>query len=610
MSIKHVDKAPVSVLFRTDSRAIFEIPKYQREYTWGLKDWESLFDDLADNDLGYFLGTIIFINNTDDALGSPKLQVVDGQQRLTTLSLLLASIYSSIAAHKASFTDDQLLAYMQLKKELVLNKELCETRIIPQTQNFNFDDYRAVLAEQCLIKKHPMPARAGLRRIKKAFEYFRKRLNDLTSENGDLAPIFAMLTKVNAAQIVTIEVSTHADAYTLFESLNNRGTPLTAVDLIKNLLLAQLDKAGKANIDYYFSQWQQVLKYLGDDYAIQERFFRQYYNAFRRNINTLCKQPDDSRPYPLGILATRSNLMDIYEKIIKRDPVAFMDEITESAAIYAKLILSLSDDEDVKPVIGYQTLSNVQGAPSYLFLMYLEKKRSELQLTDACIAKVTALLVKFFIRRNLTDTPPTHDVTRMFMSMIEEIEEQSLVGDKIYQATSSRIISVSVSDSVFEERLRGQIYNENYDATRFILCELARKDMTIETEIDLWRRTGNKVYTWTIEHIFPQGDTIPDSWVDMIADGDVAKAKEHQADYVHTLGNLTLTGFNSKLSNHPFLEKRDKKDKDGRNNGYHNGLRLNIDVANQDSWTVEKIKVRTERLVKEAMTLFALEDSR
>ena len=155
-----------------------------------------------------------------------------------------------------------------------------------------------------------MPKNAGNRNIKKAFEYFKKRIqNEIVGSNADDAPdeilnrLSAILEKVNTAVIVMIEVSTYTDAYILFESLNNRGTPLTAVDLIKNMLLRQLDIGGDESIDYYFSRWKDALECLGDDYSVQERFFRHNYNAFRRIINLPFAQSGDTRQYQLGTLA-------------------------------------------------------------------------------------------------------------------------------------------------------------------------------------------------------------------------------------------------------------------------------------------------------------------
>ena len=131
-----------------------------------------------------------------------------------------------------------------------------------------------------------MPKFAGLRRIEKAYNYFKKRINAVLDQTDDkVVAMFRILDKVNSAILVMIEVSNHADAYTLFESLNNRGTPLTSVDLIKNLLLARLDVNGDGDIDYYFSRWTEILSNLGEEYTDQERFFRQNYNAFRKTLN-------------------------------------------------------------------------------------------------------------------------------------------------------------------------------------------------------------------------------------------------------------------------------------------------------------------------------------
>ena len=133
---------------------------------------------------------------------------------------------------------------------------------------------------------------------------------------------------------------------------------------------------------------------------------------------------------------------------------------------------------------------------------------------------------------------------------------------------------------------------------------MAKLGMTLENEQDLWRKTDSNQYVWTIEHIFPQGDNIPDCWVDMIAGGDRDKAKEYQSLYVHTFGNLTITAYNSALSNKSFVEKKERKDKNGRFIGYRNGFNLNDDVCDKDEWTVDIIKDRTDRMVKKIMSMF------
>ena len=605
MSINNVNKYPISQIFDPESKLIFEIPKYQREYTWGTREWEALFDDLTENDDGYFLGSIICINTATDIINAPKCEVVDGQQRLTTLSLLFAALYQIMNSYKDSLDEDQQSDVLQLKRKLVLKKTQSDIRVIPQVQGSNRADYLGLLSKIKVIPQRPVPKFAGNRRIEKAYNYFRKRITAALEEADDpIVCLFRILDKVNSAILVMIEVSSHADAYTLFESLNNRGTPLTAVDLITNLLLARLDASGSEDLDYYFSRWTEIIDCLGEEYSEQERFFRQNYNAFRKSLNTPFQKGD--KLYPLGTIATRSNLLDIYEKIINRAPVDALNEISENAAIYAGIILNKTDDLSDEQREVYQDLKRVQGAPSYLFIMYLVKNQAALNVGDEDVIKICRLLVNFFVRRNLTDVPPTRDLTRIFMAFIESIEQNSYSGTDIYAKLRDTLIAASSSDEYFAEKLHGPVYDDNVGATRFILCMIAKQGMTKENMQDLWRKTNSNQYVWSIEHIFPQGPNIPDSWVDMIADGDREKAKEYQTLYVHTFGNLTITGYNSSLSNKAFSEKKERKDSSGHYIGYRNDLNLNDDVRDKDEWTIDIIKSRTDRMVEKIMSMFAL----
>lgn len=142
--------------------------------------------------------------------------------------------------------------------------------------------------------------------------------------------------------------------------------------------------------------------------------------------------------------------------------------------------------------------------------------------------------------------------------------------------------------------------------TRFILTALAESSVTKEMK-GLWERYPSGNYVWTIEHVFPQGENIPQGWVDMIGDGDKAAAQSIQAELVHTLGNLTISGYNSKLSNMSFIEKRDRKDSNGTNVGYRNGLNLNEDLVSVDKWTRKQIEDRTIKLIDLALDAFTFD---
>lgn len=592
--IKSVNNYPVSQLFDIEAGVVYAIPRYQREYTWGKYQWECLFDDVLENDPGYFLGSIICINQSADALAVQKLELVDGQQRLATLSLLFSAVYHALKSHEIDLDDEQRVELINLKRKLILKKGDDQIRLIPQIQNNNNADYRAVLSEIGIISDCDVPAYAGNRKIFRAYRYFQDRIDQMTNGRSNrLGIIMEFLDKVSHACLVKIEVASHADAYTLFESLNNRGMPLTAIDLIKNKLLARLEAIEPGKVDQYFGQWNRLLGYLGDDYSIQERFFRQYYNAFKDSLKTVYQVP----------VATRSNLIQIYEKLINHDAKDCLHKISTAGRLYS-LILSRSQGDVLngleKPM---KDLERIQGAPSYLLMLYLLVRKDELELTDAHLASIVKLLVRFFVRRNLTDTPPTRDLTRLFMTVIDKIS--GLCADELPPLIEQQLVAISASDGAFQRKLEGHIYEENSGVTRFVLCALAEQSMTKESWVDLWR-FENKQFVWTIEHIFPQGENIVQPWIDMIAGGDEEKAKEIQYSHVHKLGNLTISGFNSALGNKRFEDKRDRMDKQGRAVGYKNGLKLNEDLASVNGWTVDQIDLRTEKLVNEVTQLFKL----
>lgn len=591
--IKSVYNYPVSTLLDIESGIIYAIPRYQREYTWGRVQWDALLDDLLDNELHYFLGSIICINQSQDALAVQKLELVDGQQRMTTISILLAAIYDVFSKQPNLVMDQQIELY-NLRHKLVLKKTPNQPRLIPQVQNNNQQDYFSVLGQIDVLQDIETVANAGNRRVFKAFRHFLSRINLYLEHSDDpITKLQGLLEKVNTATLVKIEVASTSDAYTLFESLNNRGVPLTAIDLIKNKLLAVLESQDKGSIDKQYNRWKKVIDALGDDYAVQERFFRQYYNAFKPSLKQIVSVP----------VATKSNLIKIYEKLIARDAEGFLQTMIRMSAHYAQIVSYRAVPDQPKLSSLLLSLDRIQGTPAYLLLMVLFECKADLKLQDVHLEQTVEFLISYFVRRNATDLPPTRDLTRIFMDVVESM--MMLEGDEVVRHIQTRLKTESASDEQFEKSLKGPIYEDNKAVCRFVLCALEESRMTRETKVDLWALKG-KQYVWTIEHILPQGDNIPTSWVKMIADGDAQLAEEYRQSYVHCLGNLTISGYNSTLGNKSFEDKKNRMDSQGRKVGYNNGLYLNESLIIQDSWSVRQIEVRTNRLVTEVMEKYLL----
>ena len=611
--IKTVDQTTVADIFSINSDKVYRIPKYQREYTWGINDWDALFNDVTENDYGYFLGSYICVNS--GSLNGTVLEVIDGQQRFSTLSLLLTALYEKLSALESQMELEDKTDLSNLRSELANKKQILTAagrkydytqRLILQKQNMNDEDFSYILSDKGVISaKKSRPLNFGNRRIAKAYRHFIKLIEDeveeIKTENpnaDDISALFSIKSKFEQAVLVGIEVDTNKDAYMLFESLNHRGVPLSALDLIKNTLIAQA--ATEAEADNSYEIWKQILSNVGqDDYAVQERFFRQYYNAFREELNAPYKVPD--KKYYLGYLATRTTLLDIYEKMIKSDYGTLLDDLLAKSQKYSLIVNNSDEEYAYTPAL--QDLERISGAPSYILMLYIMSNQAELGLTDDHLNSIIKTLITFFVRRNVTDVPSTRKRTQLFIDIITEAK--LLQGDDVVNVIHDRLQAVAASDELFEEKLRGSIYDENPEATRFILCSIEAQHQTKEIYSDLWARDNSKKYIWTIEHIFPEGENIPDAWVDMIAGGDKALAKQYRSDYVHTLGNLTITGYNQNLSNMAFEQKRDRKSKDKTKDvGYRNGLYLNQDVVNEDTWTIKKITDRTDSIVKTLLDMY------
>ena len=590
--IKSANQYPVHTLFSHEGNVSYRIPPYQREYSWRKSHWEDLFEDLVDADGAHFLGTIITLDQTTDTLEGNILQVVDGQQRLTTLTILLAAVYALLQERREDLDDDTRTDLTNLGR-LLVRKSDGLPRVTPQKQGLNLFDYRKVLQDAGLPIEGEWKPYFPSRRIAKCYQYFRTAILNLAETEGVTQTEAALRVHEAAlkAVMVKIEVASHADAFVLFESLNNRGMPLSPVDLIKNHLLAESEKKQIMNVDQAFRHWNEMLSNLGDSYSTQERFLRHYYNAFKAELPEVAN----------ATVATKSNLIRIYEKLLQSGLSEVVAALVAASKTYGRINCVSEIDQPTTLDRAFQRLMRAQGAPSYVLLMWLMEKQAEIGLEDAHVEVVTDLLTSFFVRRNLTGYPQTYALAKIFMTLIEALKNAR--GEAVVAIVAERLREASASDEEFRSRLMGRIYEENTDITRFILATLAEDAMTKETRVDLWRQEKNR-FVWTIEHILPQGENLPAAWTEMLGGADVAH--KVQEEYKHRLGNLTITAYNSNLGNKSFLEKRDRQDSKGRYIGYRNGLSLNAELVTRASWVSDDIERRTHELASKVMARFPL----
>jgi uncharacterized protein with ParB-like and HNH nuclease domain len=144
--IKSANQYPISDIFSIETKVQYVVPRFQREYTWGKREWEDLYNDLLENDIGYFLGSIICVNQVKDALDVTPLEIIDGQQRLATISLFHSAIYERMLRENKS-DEDFITEKLTLKYRLIQKGTKNGLKLQLSYQNGNFEDYKAILSE-------------------------------------------------------------------------------------------------------------------------------------------------------------------------------------------------------------------------------------------------------------------------------------------------------------------------------------------------------------------------------------------------------------------------------------------------------------------------------
>ena len=614
----------------------YHIPKYQREYVWGKYHWETLMNDINENEPEYFIGSVIVVSHSDEIRpGEEKIyQVIDGQQRLTTLSILLAAIYTKYNKWSKDVDDDDI----DLKKEYIIKLDsisrklikkkreiwpnelgsfkdgvdYCFLRVQPSSQNLNLIDYKYIFKVCELLKNAELPKFIGLRRFWKAYEFFS---NQLPNKKEDLDKL---LDKINRLVFIHISVGSQADAFTLFETLNNRGVELSPIDIIKNSLLSEMEKQHKQDIDTSYDNWQVLLSFI-PDFDNQLRFLRQYYNAFKF---------DDKIKHDKFTRATRSNILHIYERLIKKNAQFTFNELLQKGEYYGKLI-GTNTTEDFIFNNRIIELNRIGAVASYTLLLYLLANESEID-KNTSLNDVLEFIIKYYVRRNVTDTPNTRDLDAVMIEIVENCNKHIKEGKKITlklivdsHLNNTKAKPASIED--FKKWLSDKIYDNNVGMTRYLLWKLDSLNHTREYSPDLWQRNQNtNTYVWTIEHVFPEGKHIPLCWIEMIANGNKDKAEDIQSEIVHIIGNLTLSAYNSNLSDRSFIDKQNlstrKIGTEELKIGYKNGLSLNNlrfklkddvkSLSEIDTWTKDAIVARTNTMVDKLIKIFMFDSEK
>lgn len=521
------------------------IPLYQRTYSWEKEQCARLWSDIVHihqtQREGHFVGSIVRIDEAS-AAGSLKAMIIDGQQRLTTLTLLLVALRDYAAAHPDCGVNP---------------KKITDTLLLNQYEMGN-ERYKLLLTQSdrdALIKKiedSPIPETLKSR-ILDNYGFFVGQIAKAEIFPADLYDAIGKL------QIVDIVLDRqYDDPQAIFESLNSTGMDLKDSDLIRNHLLMGLDI--NTQTDVYNNIWRptELLFDYEHQSELLDNFFRDYLTM------KLARIPRKDEVYKeFQVYHTNSGLTI-------RD---LCQDIYNFARHYANMFFTRSSDAVLKSL--YEDMKAIRMDVAYPFLLKVHDDCDQGLVSIVELREIVRLCVSYVLRRAVCDIP-TNSLNKTFATMKSSINPV----DYLNSLKAFLILLDSYKEFPNDERflatfLTRDIYNMN--RCRYILGRLENWDNKSAVSLD----------NLTIEHIIPQNPHLSADWIAAL-DGDWS---EVQKKYLHTIGNLTLTAYNSEMSDSSFAEKLDME------GGFkESALRLNKYVVTQTTWGEAQVNERAAQL--------------
>ncbi|ELA9201539.1 MULTISPECIES: DUF262 and DUF1524 domain-containing protein [unclassified Vibrio] len=557
-------KATESKLFKfLQKSAQFIIPIYQRQYSWTQEQCEQLWKDIvraSTTDLeAHFIGSVVYVERGLYSHSDvPQLLVIDGQQRLTSTTLLIAALVSELNARSADNTSViEGTNAKKLKKYYLCNDaedgDLYYKLLLTKADD---KELRAIIDNET---KHDDDATS---RVIQNYQFFKDKLSRLGNEK--VSEIYLGLQKL---LIVDIALDRERDnPQLIFESLNSTGLDLSQADLIRNFVLMGLEP--KQQNTLYERYWFPM----ESDFGNGE--YSWLFNQFMRDYLTLKtnKPPRINDVYEAFKKYVSSSHLDI------EDVVA---DVRKHAQFY--IAFSLEQEKEQKLLEAFQDLNAYKVDVSYPLILELYHDYDSQILTLDEFIECVRLIESYVFRRYVCDIP-TNSLNKTFASFARSIRKSSYL-----ESFKAELISLSSyrrfpSDSELNRCLQHKdMYNVRSRA--YWLRRLENYD----------KKERISVENYTIEHVLPQNKNLSSQW--QIALGD--DWQSIQEEYVHTIGNLTLTGYNSELSDRFFTEKRDME------GGFASSpLTLNQSLRDHDTWNKESIQARSKLLADKMQTVW------
>lgn len=558
-------KAVKLIKYLDGSEKRFIIPVYQRNYSWKIENCRQLYDDLVKVSKSqrsmHFFGSLVSVYNGT----SEEFLIIDGQQRVTTISLLLLAIHNILKNDKL-IAEDNKLQEKVYNKYLVDEYDPSERRIKLKTVNRDFDAFEKLFDEE---PSEYIPDSD----ITINYLYFYERI---LKEEISIDELYDAISKL---MVINITVSENDDPQLIFESLNSTGVDLTEGDKIRNFVL--MGQSAENQELFYKKYWSKIEVCTGNDNNNNNGvslFVRDYLSVKNQSTPSMDKIYLVFKAY-------------FFEQNITVEDLLI--ELLEYARLYEILTKSKFEDEVVEASIyRLNYLETTVCRPFFLQVLRLYKNGI---LTVKDLRRIFLIVENYLFRRNICEVP-TNALNKIFLTLDREVfrydgSYDNYVDKMIFALTSKRESGrfpddVEFSNAISEKQvylMRGRY--KNY------LFERVENFGTDEVKDVITRIEEGK---YTIEHIMPR--TLTPQW--RLALGE--SCDEIYDTWIHRLANLTLTAYNSSYSNNTFIEKRDAE------NGFKNsGIRMNQLIAQKEKWTLAELEERDKYMVTKTLAIWS-----
>ncbi len=538
----------------------FVIPIYQRPYSWGERECRQLWEDIMRTGLNdavpaHFVGSIVYVEKgIYQVMEHSPLLVIDGQQRLTTVMILIEALSRSLGTREPldGFSTKKLRSYYLLNT--LEEGERRYKLLLSQT------DRASLIA---LVDQNPKPKECSIR-VETNFEFFKARLAEL---KDDLVTLCKGLAKL---VIVDISLDRQQDnPQLIFESLNSTGRELSQADLIRNFILMGLEPELQTRL--YEQYWRPMEVDFGQE------AYATHFDSFMRHYLTV----------KTGVIPNMRQVYEEFKQYARSSEVTGVEslvaDIRSFAAYYCAMALVAEQDFDLKTV--FHNIRELKVDVAFPFLLELYHDYTRQVLAKSELLQAARLVESYVFRRAVCGLPP-NSMNKTFATFGREFKKnrylESIQANFLLLPSYRRF----PTDDEFKRELQlKDLYN--FRSRSYWLRRLE----------NYGRKEWVPVAAYTIEHIMPQNKDLSAPWKSELG----PEWERIHETYLHALGNLTLTGYNSEYSDLPFDQKRNMA------GGFRESpLHLNQGLGELEHWNEDTIRQRGERLAAIATEVWAM----